>query len=77
MYEHVIDAKGNGTFKTRCDLCGIFTGEQNYILSTRLDGPVGAHHYIHAIMCKKCYKKFADMIDLWKTKNKKKENGGK
>lgn len=42
MIGRVVDNKGNSTFKTRCDLCGVYTGERNYILSIRLDGAIGS-----------------------------------
>lgn len=54
MIEHVVDDKGNGTFKTRCDLCGVYTGERNYILSIRLDGAIGSPENMEAVMCKRC-----------------------
>lgn len=54
MIGRVVDDKGNGTFKTRCDLCGVYTGEQNYILSIRLDGAIGSPENTEAVMCKRC-----------------------
>ena len=54
MVEHIVDDKGNGTFKTRCDLCGGYTGERNYILTIRLDGAIGSPENIEAVMCKRC-----------------------
>lgn len=54
MIGRVVDDKGNGTFKTRCDLCGVYTGERNYILSIRLDGAIGSPENIEAVMCKRC-----------------------
>lgn len=54
MIGRVVDNKGNGTFKTRCDLCGIYTGERNYILSIRLDGAIGSPENTEAVMCKRC-----------------------
>lgn len=50
----VVDNKGNSTFKTRCDLCGVYTGERNYILSIRLDGAIGSPENMEAVMCKRC-----------------------
>jgi hypothetical protein len=50
----VVDNKGNGTFKTRCDLCGVYTEERNYILSIRLDGAIGSPENTEAVMCKRC-----------------------
>lgn len=54
MIGRVVDDKGNGIFKTRCDLCGIYTGEHNYILSIRLDGAIGLNVNTEAVMCKRC-----------------------
>lgn len=54
MIVRVADDKGNGTFKTRCDLCGVYTGEQNYTLTIRLDGAIGSHENMEAVMCKRC-----------------------
>ena len=54
MIVRVADDKGNGTFKTRCDLCGVYTGEQNYILSIRLDGAISSPENMDAAMCKRC-----------------------
>lgn len=52
MIGRVVDNKGNSTFKTRCDLCGVYTGEQNYILSIRLDGAIGSHgsRYVQTLL---------------------------
>lgn len=54
MIEHAVDNKGNGTFKTRCDLCGVYTGERNYILTIRLDGAIGSPENMETVMCKRC-----------------------
>lgn len=54
MIGRVVDNKGNSTFKTRCDLCGAYTGERNYILSIRLDGAIGSPENMEAVMCKRC-----------------------
>lgn len=54
MVEHVVDDKGNGTFKTRCDLCGVYTGERNYILSISLYGAICSPKNTKAVMCKHC-----------------------
>lgn len=77
MVEHVMDADGNGTFKTRCDRCGIYTGEKNYILSMRLDGAITTRHVAEAVMCKSCYGKLRSMIDSWKAGDKKKMEANK
>lgn len=54
MIGHVVDDKGNGTFKTRCDLCSVYTEERNYILSIGLEGAIGSPENIEAVMCKRC-----------------------
>lgn len=54
MIGRVVDNKGNSTFKTRCDLCGVYTGERNYILSVRLDGAIGSPENMEVVMCKRC-----------------------
>lgn len=64
MVEHVVDDKGNGTFKTRCDMCKDYTGEKNYILSVRLDGAFATNQDIRAVLCKKCYEKLQKMLLL-------------
>jgi hypothetical protein len=53
MIGRVVDNNGNSTFKTRCDLCGVYTGEQNYTLTIRLDGAIGSPENIEAVMCKR------------------------
>lgn len=64
MTEHVVDDKGNGTFKTRCDMCKDYTGEKNYILSVRLDGTITTDQDIRDVLCKKCYGKLKSMLLL-------------
>ena len=62
MVEHVVDDRGNGTFKTRCDMCEEYTGEENYILSVRLDGAIATNQDIRAVLCKKCHGKLQIML---------------
>lgn len=57
MTEHVVDDKGNGTFKTRCDMCKDYTGEKNYILSVRLDWTITTDQDIRDVLCKKMLRK--------------------
>lgn len=64
MIERVADDKGNGTFKTRCDMCKNYTDEKNYILSVRLDGAIATDQDIQAVLCKKCYGKLQNMLLL-------------
>lgn len=54
MIGRVVDDKGKVTFKTRCDLCGVYTGERNYILSIRLEDAIGSPENMEAVMCKRC-----------------------